>query len=191
MVLAFNFKETSKRILDRDKEVKATPPLDTLPEADTGLRSRWGGSPGVPQPPKKHPPSMTWWRERERERGPKGYYNGFIQRVPFLDATTTGKRVNPSLFLRQPKTGWTVLMWMKDVPTIQYMLFCVTQTIVTAVRDKLRSFTTSNSKHALTLCLSRCAHRWMVELRLEVVVKFSLSANTADRSRQSCDMSLC
>ena len=37
----------------------------------------------------------------------------------------------------------------------------------------------------------RCAHRWMLELRREAFVKSSLSTNTADRSRQSCDMSLC
>ena len=64
-------------------------------------------------------------------------------------------------------------------------------TIVTTVRDKRWSFTTSNSKQALTLCFPRCAHRWMFELRREAVVKSSLSANTAETSRQSCDMSLC
>ena len=46
-------------------------------------------------------------------------------------------------------------------------------------------------KAALILSFPRCAHRWMFELRREAVVKSLLSANTAERSRQSCDMSLC
>ena len=45
------------------------------------------------------------------------------------------------------------------------------QTIVTAVRIQLKSFTTSNSHSADALFSPRCAHRWMFELRREAVVE--------------------
>lgn len=124
MVVACN--ETSKRMLDRDKDVKATPPFNTQDsdwrklviiykiqlKANAYIPWSWHGSPlplgglhfGVTQPPKKvsifH--SMIK-RERERARFQRTlqlvysvYSKGSV-----LDATITGKRVNPRLFLRQ------------------------------------------------------------------------------------------
>ena len=90
MVIAFN--ETSKRMLDR------TPPFNTqdsdwrklviqseiqLAWSWHGLRSRKGASISVLHNPQKsiHLPKHD--QERERERGSKGHYSWFIQRVPF------------------------------------------------------------------------------------------------------------